>query len=170
MVALRVTPKTMSSSLGVVAFLLFLLLVTSFEKIPMECLLLALAVRSLCCARITINLVNVLVVIIRHTSCPWAIPYAIAFHMLLACYKQYWLSQETSLKPWEKLSWRKPWKKSVPLIVQSLYSSSWLNVCVSYAEMLLYAPACIIVILVQHFEYPSLIATSPPWARILANG
>ena len=70
MVALRVTPKTMSSSLGVVAFLLFLLLVTSFEKIPMECLLLALTMRLLCCARITINLVNVLIVIIRHTSCP----------------------------------------------------------------------------------------------------
>ena len=70
MIALRVTLKMMSSSLGVVAFLLFLLLVTSFEKIPMECLLLALAMRSLCCARITINLVNVLVVIIRRTSCP----------------------------------------------------------------------------------------------------
>jgi len=70
MIALRVTPKMMSSSLGVVAFLLFLLLVTSFEKIPMECLLLALAMRSLCCACITINLVNVLVVVIHRTSCP----------------------------------------------------------------------------------------------------
>ena len=70
MIALRVTPKTMSSSLGVVAFLLFLLLVTSFEMIPIERLLLALATRSLCCARITVNLVNVLVVVIRRTSCP----------------------------------------------------------------------------------------------------
>ena len=69
MVALRVTPKTMSSSLGVVAFLLFLLLITSFEKIPMECLLLALAVHSFCYTHITVNLVNVLVVIIRCTSC-----------------------------------------------------------------------------------------------------
>jgi len=70
MIALRVTPKTMSSSLGVVAFLLLLLLVTSLEKIPMERLLLALAVRSLCCARITVNLVNVLVVVTCRTSCP----------------------------------------------------------------------------------------------------
>ena len=70
MIALRVTPKMMSSSLGVIAFLLFLLLVTSFEKIPMECLLLALTMCSLCCAHITINLVNVLVVIIHHTLYP----------------------------------------------------------------------------------------------------
>ena len=64
------TLKMMSSSLGVVAFLLFLLLVTSFKKILIECLLLALAMHSLCCARITVNLVNVLVVVIRRTSCP----------------------------------------------------------------------------------------------------
>ena len=69
-IVLRVTLKMMSSSLGVIAFLLFLLLVTSFEKILMECLLLALAMHSLCCAHITINLVNVLIVIICHTSYP----------------------------------------------------------------------------------------------------
>ena len=68
-IALRVTLKTMSSSLGVIAFLLFLLLVTSFEKILMEYLLLALAVRSLCYAHITVNLVNVLIVVIHRTLC-----------------------------------------------------------------------------------------------------
>ena len=70
MVALRVTLKTISSSLRVIAFLLFLLLVTSFEKIPMECLLLALTMCSLCYACITVNLVNVLVIIIHCTLCP----------------------------------------------------------------------------------------------------
>ena len=36
--------------------------------------------------------------------------------------------------------------------------------------MLLYASACIVVMLVQHFEYLPLIAMSPPGARILTNG
>ena len=66
-IVLRVTPKMMSSSLEVIAFLLFLLLVTSFEKISMKYLLLTLAVHLLYCACITVNLVNILVVIIHHT-------------------------------------------------------------------------------------------------------